>query len=155
MAKRLMLWAAVLTLIAAAGCTTRTEVNQNANTRANANANANARTTANTNAAATATPAATPGAAAKSVDVKLTEFEIEMPASVAAGSTAFRVTNEGKAEHNFEIEGQGVKKKFDANPKPGETKTLQVELRPGTYKVYCPVGNHEGRGMTLNLTVSQ
>jgi uncharacterized cupredoxin-like copper-binding protein len=36
---------------------------------------------------------------------------------------------------------------------PNETKVLHVDLKPGTYKVYCPVKDHEAEGMKLNLTV--
>jgi uncharacterized cupredoxin-like copper-binding protein len=36
---------------------------------------------------------------------------------------------------------------------PGETKTLLVELKPGTYEVYCPVPGHKPHGMSLDLTV--
>ena len=28
-------------------------------------------------------------------------------------------------------------------------------LAPGTYEVYCPVGNHEDEGMRLELTVTE
>jgi uncharacterized cupredoxin-like copper-binding protein len=153
--KRQSSWTAILILFVVTGCTTGTEINQNANSNANSSANANASRASNTNAAATATPAttSTPGAAARNVDVTLTEFKIEMPSSVKAGSTSFRVSNKGTVEHNFEVEGQGLEKKFEANLKPGETKTLIVDLKPGTYEVYCPVGNHGARGMTLKLIV--
>jgi uncharacterized cupredoxin-like copper-binding protein len=89
----------------------------------------------------------------RTVEVKLTEHRIDMPSSLEAGATTFKITNAGKAEHNFEVEGQGLEKKLDANLEPGATGTLTVELKPGTYKVYCPVGNHEEKGMTMQLTV--
>ncbi len=40
------------------------------------------------------------------IEVKLTEFKIDMPHSVGAGATIFKVTNTGKETHGFEIEGQ-------------------------------------------------
>jgi uncharacterized cupredoxin-like copper-binding protein len=40
-----------------------------------------------------------------------------------------------------------------ADLSPDETKVLHVDLKPGTYKVTCPVGEHEDEGMKLNLTV--
>src|SRR4030095_16063352 len=97
--------------------------------------------------------AVTPDKEARKVDVTLTEHKINMPKSISAGKTAFVVTNNGKDKHNFEIEGQGLDKKFMLNIAPNDTKTLHVELKPGTYKVICPVGDHAQEGMTLNLTV--
>jgi hypothetical protein len=83
------------------------------------------------------------------VEVGLTEFTINMPTSVPAGPTIFRVTNNGAAEHNFEIEGQGIDQSFDTNLQPGESRDLQVDLVAGTYRIYCPVGNHEAQGMVI------
>ena len=39
------------------------------------------------------------------VDVRLTEYKIEMPTTLAAGRTTFNITNEGKEKHTFEIKG--------------------------------------------------
>lgn len=99
--------------------------------------------------AADATPAA---GEANQVEVILTEYSIEMPDSIPAGQIAFVVTNEGAEEHNFEVEGQGIEEEFDENLQPGDTKTLNVDLQPGTYEVYCPVDDHEELGMKLELT---
>ena len=89
---------------------------------------------------------------AAAIEVKLSEYKIDMPKTVPAGSTTFEVTNTGKEPHNFEIEGNGIEKRVGAL-KPGETKTLLVELKPGTYEVYCPVPGHKSHGMSLDLTV--
>jgi len=89
------------------------------------------------------------------VDVKLTEFTIEMPRTVTPGQVTFSVTNAGTREHNFEVEGEGVEKSFEIKLKPGETKNLQVDLPAGTYKVYCPMDDHQERGMQLEITVAQ
>jgi uncharacterized cupredoxin-like copper-binding protein len=37
----------------------------------------------------------------------------------------------------------------------GERTTLTVRLAPGTYKWYCPVGDHERRGMTGRVRVGE
>ena len=37
---------------------------------------------------------------------------------------------------------------------PQEAENLQVTLQPGEYKVYCPVGSHEVKGMKMTLTVT-
>jgi hypothetical protein len=89
------------------------------------------------------------------VEVRLTEFAIEMPPTVPIGPVTFSVTNAGTTEHNFEVEGQGLEERFDVHLKPGETKNLQVDLPAGTYVVYCPVEDHKARGMQLELKVAQ
>lgn len=89
------------------------------------------------------------------IEVKLTEFAVELPKTVPVGKMIFSVTNVGTVEHNFEVEGKGLEKKFEMNLKPGETRNLQVDLPAGTYTVYCPVDDHKKRGMQLELMVAQ
>jgi uncharacterized cupredoxin-like copper-binding protein len=97
--------------------------------------------------------AVTPDKDARKVDVRLIEHKIEMPMQLESGKTAFVVTNGGSKKHNFEIAGQGLDKKFLMDVGPNETKTLHVDLKPGAYKVSCPVGDHEAHGMKLDITV--
>jgi uncharacterized cupredoxin-like copper-binding protein len=97
--------------------------------------------------------AVTPDADARKVDVTLTENHIAMPKHLEPGKTAFVVRNTGKEKHNFEIEGQGIEKKFLTSLDPDESKTLHVDLKPGTYKVFCPMKDHEHKGMELSLLV--
>ncbi len=87
------------------------------------------------------------------VEVKLTEFKIEMPSSIDAGATTFNVTNAGKETHGFEIEGNGVEEEIKPKLAKGRSGSLKVDLKPGTYKVYCPVDGHKMVGMSLELTV--
>jgi uncharacterized cupredoxin-like copper-binding protein len=101
----------------------------------------------------TKTAVAAPDTAQGSVEVRLTEYKIEMPASLGAGVTTFKVTNAGEETHGFEIEGNGIEKALKPRLKKGESSSLQVDLKPGTYKVYCPVHGHKTRGMSLDLTV--
>jgi uncharacterized cupredoxin-like copper-binding protein len=101
----------------------------------------------------TKTAATVPDSAKGAVEVKLTEYKIEMPASVSAGATTFMVTNTGKETHGFEIEGNGIEKALKPRLNKGGSGSLQVDLKPGTYKVYCPVLGHKRRGMSLDLTV--
>jgi plastocyanin len=89
------------------------------------------------------------------VDVKLTEFTIEMPRTITPGQVTFSVTNAGTMEHNFEVEGEGLEKSFETKLKPGETRNLQIDLPAGTYAVYCPVDDHQERGMRLEIKVAQ
>ena len=98
--------------------------------------------------------AAKPDAAKGSeVEVKVKEYTIEMTTSVGAGPTTFKVTNTGKVTHGFEIEGNGIEKEIKPMLKQGKSGSLRVDLKPGTYKVYCPVKGHKMLGMSLDLTV--
>jgi uncharacterized cupredoxin-like copper-binding protein len=105
----------------------------------------------------TLTPAATEPSqpADAATEVSLTEYQIEMPTSLSAGAQAFSVTNNGAIGHNFEVEGQGIEEAFETDLSAGETRTMQLNLEPGTYEVYCPVGNHREQGMEIQLTVTQ
>jgi uncharacterized cupredoxin-like copper-binding protein len=97
--------------------------------------------------------AVTPDKDARKVEVTLTEHHIDMPKQIESGRTAFVVRNAGKEKHNFELTGEGIDKKFLATVDPNETKVLHVDLKPGAYKIICPVKDHEEEGMKLNLTV--
>ena len=93
---------------------------------------------------------------ATEVQVSLTEFAIGMnPETAPAGDVIFNVRNDGDAVHAFEVEGQGVEQETP-NLQPGETATLRINnMQPGAYEVYCPVGNHEERGMRDTFTVTE
>ena len=107
-------------------------------------------------AAAAATPAAAVQAAGPQiVDVALSNFVIDMPNMVSAGPTRFSITNNGPAQHNFVIEGNGQSKRLANNLQPGQSGFLNIDLEPGTYTIYCPVGEgaHRAQGMELSLMV--
>lgn len=98
-----------------------------------------------------------PAGAAADVAATLSEWRIELGQdSLNAGRTRFLVRNEGQYRHAFEIEGGGEEWET-AELAPGADATLEAELRPGTYEVYCPVqderGNHEQLGMRATLVV--
>ena len=67
--------------------------------------------------------------------------------------TASRSKNDGKIEHDLVIEGNGVDEKTPTI-EPGKTATLKVDLKPGTYDVYCSIPGHKQAGMDVKLTVS-
>jgi plastocyanin len=55
--------------------------------------------------------------------------------------------------HAIEIEGNGVEEETETI-QPGDRASVTVDLRPGRYEFYCPVGNHRQQGMEGTLTVS-
>lgn len=88
------------------------------------------------------------------VEVQLVEYEIQMSTMLPAGPTTFRVTNSGSVDHNFRIEGQGIRDGFANDFPPGQTQILEVALVPGEYQVYSPIGNYADQGMRLTVTVT-
>jgi len=101
------------------------------------------------------TPAAA-DAAPELVDVTLTNFAIDMPTELAAGPIRFSIVNNGAAPHNLVIEGDDLRKTLANNLQPGQAGSLNADLPPGTYVVYCPVGEgaHRANGMELELTIT-
>ena len=92
-------------------------------------------------------------AEAETVAVTLTDDTIQMPATVAAGTVTFEVTNDGTMEHNFSIEGNGSESSLDAALAPGDTQTLEVDLEPGTYTAATSMADDDTQGMTLEFVV--
>ncbi len=95
----------------------------------------------------------TPDPEARRVDVTLTDYHIDMPTHLKSGKTAFVVKDASKRKHNFEIQGQGVDKKFLNNLSPGQTKVLHITLEDGSYTVFCPLDGHRNKGMEATVTV--
>ena len=87
------------------------------------------------------------------INVTMAEYHFTMPATAKAGKTTFVIKNAGRKEHTFAIKGEGIDQKLSPNPKPGQTATMQVDLKPGTYNITCPVDLHTMRGMRTTLTV--
>ena len=94
-----------------------------------------------------------PDADARKVQVKVNDKGVQMPKSLSAGKTAFVVTNTGKEAHNFEIEGSGMEKSFWFALGPNQTKTMQVDLRPGIYDAVCTAEAHGGKEQKIRVTV--
>ena len=97
---------------------------------------------------------ATPGQPG-AVSAKLSEWKVELSQhTVAAGPVTFTIANGGSIPHAFEVEGQGLEQETPVI-QPGATATLTLTLKPGTYEVYCPVGedSHKKLGMETHLQV--
>ena len=114
-------------------------------------------TTTEATTTATATTAqgtTTQTAPATKVDVSETEFKIAFAKTpTAAGSYDFVVKNDGKVPHDFVVSGNGVNEKTPLL-NSGDSHTVSVDLKPGTYDVYCSVPGHKQAGMDVKLTVS-
>jgi len=94
------------------------------------------------------------GCAGKGADeVRITAKEMHFTPStlhVTAGRHTIVVHDGGKLTHTFSLNALGR----EVTIHPGKTRTLQVDLRPGTYRYVCRILDHEGLGMHGVLRVS-
>jgi plastocyanin len=87
--------------------------------------------------------AADPGGAKKFTESTL---------SADAGTVTVEFSNPSQLPHAVTIEGNGV----DATSTTvtgDDAPALKVDLKPGEYTFYCPVGDHRAEGMEGKLTV--
>jgi uncharacterized cupredoxin-like copper-binding protein len=98
--------------------------------------------------------ATTPSSGRSAVAVSASEFKFT-PSNLDAksGQATFKLTNAGGAPHALEIDGNGIEKSSQVI-EGGQSTELKVDLKPGKYEIYCPVGNHRQMGMEGTLTVS-
>jgi uncharacterized cupredoxin-like copper-binding protein len=90
----------------------------------------------------------------QTVQVRVTDHQIEMPNPLPTGATQFEVTNAGSHPHSFGIIGPAGDIKLDEPLKPGESTTLEAMfLDTGTYRVYCPSDEAHGESMQIALNV--
>ena len=100
------------------------------------------------------TTSTTAGPAGETVNVTETEFSIK-PRRVEiaqAGVVEFRVRNRGGVAHALEVESEQLEEETEEIPAGGKA-SLKVDLPAGTYELYCPIGDHEDRGMKAELVV--
>ena len=102
-------------------------------------------------------PAGTEGtgtASAQSITATMTDYAIELSVpKPPAGTVTFVAEQAGQAPHALAIRGPGVDAATAAISAGGPAQRLTVTLQPGTYQVWCPVGNHRALGMELAITV--
>jgi uncharacterized cupredoxin-like copper-binding protein len=110
-----------------------------------------------TSTTGTSTEQARPtGPAVATISVAETEFRLSPanPSVAKAGVVEFKVANAGKVAHALEVEGPGGEVET-ARIEPGDDATLKADLgKAGRYKWYCPIGDHQDRGMKGEITVA-
>jgi plastocyanin len=79
---------------------------------------------------------------------KFTKTEL----TASAGKITVKFDNPASIPHGVTIEGNGVDAASDVVT--GSNTSLTVDLKPGKYTFYCPVGDHRAAGMEGTLTVS-
>jgi uncharacterized cupredoxin-like copper-binding protein len=100
------------------------------------------------------TTAAAP-AATKTVGVTETEFKIALASQgLKAGKYEFDLKNDGKIEHDLVIQGPGVNAAKTPVIDGGKSTKLTVQLKRGTYELYCDVPGHKQAGMDVKVKVT-
>jgi plastocyanin len=93
--------------------------------------------------------------AAATVPVSLVDFRLPRNVRVPrSGLIAFEATNDGQSLHALAVVGPAGQVRTQTL-RPGERTTVEVRLPPGTYKWYCPVADHERRGMVGRVRVAE
>jgi plastocyanin len=89
----------------------------------------------------------------ETVEISETEYKLD-PSEVTtkAGEVTFAIRNDGSADHNLEIEGDGVEEVSDTIA-GGQSTELTVDLQAGTYEMYCAIDGHKELGMQGGVTV--
>jgi uncharacterized cupredoxin-like copper-binding protein len=101
--------------------------------------------------AETTSAAAPTAAGGVTVPVTESEFKIVLGSkTLKAGKTTFAVKNAGKIQHDIAIAGTSDRTKLIS---PGGSAQLTVDLKPGTYELYCTVPGHKAAGMDVKVTV--
>lgn len=114
--------------------------------------------TPTTSSASTSTPApASEGSEGGSVKLEANpEGQLEYNTkslSAKAGKVSVDFTNSSALPHNVTIESSGGEQVGATPTFAGGSKSVTVNLKPGTYKFFCSVPGHRQAGMEGTLTV--
>jgi plastocyanin len=114
--------------------------------------------TSSSTTASASTPAAAPQSASGTISdaadssgqLKFTKNAL----SAKAGKVTIQFTNTSPVPHNFTLQQGTGGTIVGATPTfQGGTKTLTVQLKPGTYTFFCTVPGHRAAGMQGTLVV--
>jgi hypothetical protein len=88
------------------------------------------------------------------VDVVVTDTSLEVePGLVGRGKIGLELVNNGQLQHAVRVVGPGVDERSDELLTPGARGRLWLKLGPGTYRIFCPDGDHADRGLSSSLVV--
>ena len=88
------------------------------------------------------------------IEITLSDFKI-VPSLIATNAprVRFLITNEGTFTHALEI---AFDRDLETSPNigPGQTGFLDVDVRPGTHQLICPITGHAVRGQRAAIEVT-
>jgi uncharacterized cupredoxin-like copper-binding protein len=99
-----------------------------------------------------ASPAATPATAGAAFQVSTVDLAFDPKTLTIPANTDVKVTvtNKGVLQHDFTIDELKVQSKLLNG---GESDTVTINAKAGTYQYYCSVPGHKEAGMVGTLTV--
>jgi plastocyanin len=117
-------------------------------------AGASSTTAAQSSAAAGASSAASTVGQDGTLTAKEADFSIDLgTTTLKAGPYLVKVDNTGNATHDLVVEQNGARIAGTSSISPGQSASLSVFLKPGSYVFYCSIGNHRAMGMETKVTV--
>jgi hypothetical protein len=91
----------------------------------------------------------------ETVRVELRDTRIDVsPHMVARGKVILEIENDGELEHGLRVVGPGVDEQSDEFLVPGQHRRVTMKLGEGTFRIFCPDGNHADLGMWSQIVVT-
>lgn len=87
--------------------------------------------------------------------VSATEFHLTLSRpSVKSGVVEIELQNDGQDPHDLRVRRVGGTHTFSVPlVGPGHRRTIAIRMRPGSYKLWCSVADHQALGMQALLRV--
>ena len=148
---------ATAALLAGCGSSNSSTTATTATTATTGAASTPSTTSSTSSSAASSTPAPAPSGSGQAIKLAANpegEFKYE-PSSLTAkaGSVSIDFTNAAPLEHNLTIASSSGTVVGATPTFQGGSKTLALNLKPGTYKFFCTVPGHRMAGMEGTLKV--
>ncbi len=137
-------------MLALAGCGGSSSTSSSASTPATTPATTQ---TATTSSSTTAAPSTASGALSLAANPEGQLKYSTSSLTAKAGKVSIDFTNMSPLEHNVTVESASHSVVGATPTFKGESKTLTITLKPGTYKFYCSVPGHRMAGMEGTLVV--
>jgi plastocyanin len=96
------------------------------------------------------------GSGGEVIDIPISDSGFSFTKSsvtASAGTITLSSVNPQSSTHDISIKGNGIDEQGN-QVSGGDTSTVTVTLKAGTYEYYCSVPGHEDAGMKGTLTVS-
>lgn len=90
------------------------------------------------------------------IEVALLEYAIGIPTKLFCGEVILKLSNQGFEDHNLRFFPSNTDSpvwETESDVAAGETRVVELELRPGQYTVICDVAGHDTRGMRITVNV--
>jgi plastocyanin len=89
--------------------------------------------------------------------VSAKEFQLTLSrASIKAGPAVIQLVNDGEDDHDLRLRRvHGTRVYKIGTTSPGDVGELHAKLVPGTYKLWCSLGEHAALGMRTKLVVKR